>query len=323
MKLQQLRFLAAIAKYNLNISAAAEKLFTSQPGVSKQIKLLEEELGVQLFSRNGKHLTQITPIGERVIEKANLILKEAANIKALAEEFRDDNKGTLTLATTHTQARYVLPAVIRQFSAEFPEVKLNLIQGSPERISRMAVSGEADLAIATEAIASYSDLVMMPAYRWNRCLVVPRGHELTFAKKISLGALAQYPMVTYVKGLTGRGVMDEAFAKEGLSPEIVFTATDADVIKTYVRLGMGVGLIARQAYENRLDSDLVAVDVGHLFQDSITYVGFRSGAYMRKYMLRFLELFSPQFDRDQIEKIACLSSIEAKNYWSDVVIPRC
>ncbi|MGM0563718.1 MAG: HTH-type transcriptional regulator CysB [Pseudomonadota bacterium] len=323
MKLQQLRFLSAIAKHNLNISAAAEKLFTSQPGVSKQVKLLEEELGVQLFRRNGKHLTQITPIGARVIEKADLILREAGNIKALADEYRDDNAGVLTLATTHTQARYVLPAVIRRFSEEFPRVRLNLIQGSPERISRMAVGGEADLAIATEAIATYSDLVMMPAYRWNRCVVVPKGHELTFAKKISLGALAQYPMVTYVKGLTGRGVMDEAFKAEGLTPDIVFTATDADVIKAYVRLGMGIGLIARQAYEKGLDDDLVAIDVGHLFADSITRIAFRRGSYMRRYMLRFLELFAPQFDRDTVEAAAgCQKASEVEALFDSADLPR-
>ena len=308
MKLQQLRFLAAIAKYNLNISAAAEKLFTSQPGVSKQIKLLEEELGVQLFSRNGKHLTQITPIGERVIEKANLILKEAANIKALAEEFRDDNKGTLTLATTHTQARYVLPAVIRQFSAEFPEVKLNLIQGSPERIAKMIVSGAADFAIATESLYEYKDVIALPAYKWNRCVVVPKGHELTFSKKISLGALAQYPIVTYVQGLTGRNKMDHAFSQEGLQPDIVFTATDADVIKTYVRSGMGIGIIARQAYEKLTDKDLIAIDVGDLFEDSVTLLAYREGAYLKKYMRRFMSLLMPHADLSQIDREGLQSS---------------
>lgn len=311
MKLQQLRFLSAIAKHNLNISAAAEKLYTSQPGVSKQIKLLEEELGVQLFNRNGKHLTHVTTVGKRVIEKADLILSEVANIKAIANEQRDDNAGTLTLATTHTQARYVLPEVIKQFKQEFPEVRLNLIQGTPERISEMAVTGEADFAVATEAISTYSELIMMPAYRWNRCVVVPKGHELTFNRRISLSALAQYPIVTYVQGLTGRGNMDAAFAAEDLQPDLVFTATDADVIKTYVRSGLGIGIIARQAYEAEQDADLVAIDIAELFEDSVTKIGFRRGTYMRKYMHRFLQLFAGHFDYETIDKAALCENMAA------------
>lgn len=323
MKLQQLRFLSAIAKHNLNISAAAEKLFTSQPGVSKQIKLLEEELGVQLFNRNGKHLTHVTPVGKRVIEKADLILAEVANIKAIANETRDDNAGTLTLATTHTQARYVLPEVIKQFKQEFPDVRLNLIQGTPERISEMAVTGEADFAVATEAISTYSELIMMPAYRWNRCVVVPKGHELTFARRISLSALADYPIVTYVEGLTGRGKMDAAFAAEELTPDLVFTATDADVIKTYVRSGLGIGVIARQAYQTEQDSDLVAIDVGELFEDSVTKIGFRRGTYMRKYMHRFLQLFAEHFDYDVIEKAEqCLNVAELDALFAEVELPK-
>lgn len=322
MKLQQLRFLSAIAKYNLNISAAAEKLYTSQPGVSKQIKMLEEELGVQLFNRNGKHLTHVTPVGKRVIEKADLILSEVANIKAIANEQRDDNAGTLTLATTHTQARYVLPDVIKQFKQEFPDVRLNLIQGTPERISEMAVTGEADFAVATEAISTYAELIMMPAYRWNRCVVVPKGHELTFAKRVSLSALADYPLVTYVKGLTGRGKMDAAFDAEGVQPDLVFTATDADVIKTYVRSGLGIGLIARQAYQPEQDSDLVAIDVSELFEDSVTKIGFRRGTYMRKYMHRFLQLFAEHFDYDTIERAeSCENVAELEALFSDVVLP--
>lgn len=296
MKLQQLRFLAAIAKHDLNISAAAQKLFTSQPGVSKQVKMLEEELGVQLFSRNGKHLTSITPVGAQIIEKAELILREVTNIKTIASEQRDDNKGVLTLATTHTQARYVLPPVIERFVKIFPEVRLNLIQGSPEQIATLALDGVADFAIATESLANHANLISMPAYSWNRVVVVPRAHELGYAKKISLQALCQYPIVTYVHGLTGRRVMDDAFAQEQLCPDLVFTATDADVIKTYVRAGLGIGIIAHQAYQPEQDDDLIAIDCGHLFVPSVTRIGFLRGIYMRKYMQKFIALFAPHID---------------------------
>lgn len=296
MKLQQLRFLAAIAKHDLNISAAAQKLFTSQPGVSKQVKMLEEELGVQLFSRNGKHLTSITPVGAQIIEKAELILREVTNIKTIASEQRDDNKGVLTLATTHTQARYVLPPVIERFVKIFPEVRLNLIQGSPEQIATLALDGVADFAIATESLANHANLISMPAYSWNRVVVVPRTHELRYAKKMSLQALCQYPIVTYVHGLTGRRVMDDAFAQEQLCPDLVFTATDADVIKTYVRAGLGIGIIAHQAYQPEQDDDLIAIDCGHLFVPSVTRIGFLRGIYMRKYMQKFIALFAPHID---------------------------
>ncbi len=304
MKLQQLRFLSAIAKHNLNISAAAEHLYTSQPGISKQVKLLEEELGVELFTRSGKHLTQITPAGLAVISKANLILKEVANIKRQAEEFRDEHKGTLDIATTHTQARYMLPAVIAEFRRQYPDVLLHLHQGTPRLISEMAVSGEVEFAVATEAIASYADLVMMPCYCWNRCVVVPPGHPLASAGQLSIRELAEYPIVTYVKGLTGRANMDAAFAEAGLKPNLVFTATDADVIKTYVRLGLGVGVIARMAYVADQDSDLVKVDAGHLFAPSITKIAFRRGTYLRGYMYRFMELFASHLDRDRVDAAA-------------------
>lgn len=323
MKLQQLRFLSAIAKHNLNISAAAEKLYTSQPGVSKQIKMLEEELGIQLFSRNGKHLTHITPVGEKIIDIADVILKEVGNIKSLADEQRNHTKGCLTLATTHTQARYVLPEVIKKFVTEFPHVRLNLVQGSPEHIAKMAVSGEADFAIATESIATHNDLVQMPAYEWNRCIVVPKGHELTFAKRISLEALCEYPMVTYVKGLTGRDAMDKVFAEQGLQPDLVFTATDADVIKTYVRSGLGIGLIAHQAYQAQQDSDLVAIDVGHLFEPSTTRIGFRRGIYMRKFMQRFVALFAPHIDFNRLCDVeACANNKEVQALFEAVEIPK-
>lgn len=309
MKLQQLRFLAAIAKHDLNISLAAEHLHTSQPGISTQIKQLEAELGVELFARRGRNLSHITQVGKQIIHKAETILNEVANIKAIAEEYNNEYSGTMTLATTHTQARYVLPKIIERFVAEYPRVKLNFVQGTPQNISQMAVNGEADFAIATEAIATHKELIMVPAYKWNHILVVPKRHELSYAKKISLQALAEYPLVSYAKGLTGRDKIDRAFAKNGLRPNLVFTATDADVIKTYVRFGLGVGLIAEQAYADKDDSDLLKIPLDTVFEPSTTKLGFRRGTYLRKYMYRFLELFAAHLDYDFIRQVvACTSS---------------
>ncbi len=322
MKLQQLRFLSAITKHNLNISEAALRLHTSQPGVSKQIKLLEEELGLELFNRSGKHLTQITAVGRRVVERADSILQEVANIKRLAEEFRDEKSGTLDIATTHTQARYTLPAVISGFSKQYPDVILHLHQGTPRLISEMAASGDVEFAVATEALALFSDLVMMPCYSWNRCVVVPPDHPLCSSSKLTIEALAECPLVTYVQGLTGRGKMDQAFIEAGLEPNLVFTATDADVIKTYVRLGLGVGVIARMACVPELDKDLVQIDAGHLFEPSITKIAFRRGMYIRGYMYRFMELFAPHLDRDLIDAAAaCANQEEVDQLFSKIDLP--
>ena len=293
MKLQQLRYLVAIVKNNLNISMAAESLYTSQPGVSKQILLLEDELGVELFSRNGKHLTHITPVGRQVIEKAESILREIRNIQTLTAEFRDDRSGSLSIATTHTQARYVLPRVIQAFRKRYPAVTLQIHQGSPGQIAELASSGEVDFAIATEAMELFEELLMLPCYRWHRSLVVPPDHPLTRLAKITLEDVANYPVVTYVFGFTGRSKLDEAFRNARLSPKVAFTATDTDVIKTYVRLGLGVGIVAGMAYDPEHDSDLVKLDASHLFAASLTRIGFRRGTFLRAYMYDFIELFAP------------------------------
>ncbi|MBA3582654.1 MAG: HTH-type transcriptional regulator CysB [Gammaproteobacteria bacterium] len=322
MKLQQLRFLAAIVKNNLNISEAAEKLYTSQPGVSKQIKLLEDELGVELFHRSGKHLTHITQEGLLIIARAEHVLKEVENIKNLAAEFRHASRGTLNIATTHTQARYLLPPVVQKFRGRYPDVDLHFHQGTPRSISEMAVSAEVDFAIATEAIALYSDLIMMPCYRWNRCLVVPAQHPLTQLKTVSIQDLAQHPLVTYVSGLTGRGQVDDAFKNAGLTANVVFTATDADVIKTYVRLGLGVGLIARMAYLPEEDKDLVKIDVSHLFAGSITKIAFRRGMFIRAYMYAFMQLFATHLDRDTVDAVvACHNQEEVDALFENITLP--
>ncbi len=301
MKLQQLRYIWEVARHDLNVSLTAQSLYTSQPGVSKQIRMLEDELGVEVFTRSGKHLTHITPAGEKILEIASTILREVEGIRQVAQEFSDESRGTLSVATTHTQARYVLPPVIEGFMQDFPDVSLHMNQGTPTQIAEMAANGTADFAIATEALELFNNLVMMPCYRWNRCLVVPRNHPLAHASQLTLQEVARYPLVTYVMGFTGRSQLDKAFEKENLNPKVVFTAADADVIKTYVRLGLGVGIVAKMAVAGDHDSDLVALDVSHLFESSTTRIGFRKGTFLRGYMYDFIERFAPHLTRDVVE----------------------
>jgi LysR family cys regulon transcriptional activator len=303
MKLQQLRYVLEVAKNNLNVSATAASLYTSQPGISKQIRLLEDELGVEIFSRSGKHLTRITPAGQAILREAEEILAGTHRIKALAQEFADEKKGTLSIATTHTQARYALPGPIRAFRNRYPDVTLNMNQGTPMQISEMAASGQVDFAIATEAIALFKDLIMMPCYRWNRCVLVPKNHPLATAKRLKLEDVAAHPIVTYVFGFTDRSKLDMAFKSKGLDPKVVFTAADSDVIKTYVRLGLGIGIIAEMAVDED-DTDLVALDASHLFESSTTKIGFRRGIYLRKYMLDFIREFAPHLKPELVEKAA-------------------
>ncbi|MCB1710621.1 MAG: HTH-type transcriptional regulator CysB, partial [Halioglobus sp.] len=262
MKLQQLRYIWEVAHHDLNVSATAQSLYTSQPGISKQIRLLEDELGVEIFARSGKHLTHVTPAGEVILQTAGEVLRKVESIKQVAQEYSNEKKGTLSIATTHTQARYALPATIKSFMQRYPDVSLHMHQGTPMQISEMAADGTVDFAIATEALELFSDLIMMPCYRWNRCILVPRDHPLTQLSKLTLEAVAEHPIVTYVFGFTGRSKLDEAFVEKGLEPRVVFTAADADVIKTYVRLGLGIGIVAAMAYDENKDSDLVALDAG-------------------------------------------------------------
>ena len=310
MKLRQLRYITEVAKRNLNVTAAAEALFTSQPGVSKQIRLLEDELGVLVFERNGKHLTAITPAGRAILSIAERVLVDIDNIERLAADFQDETQGSLRLATTHTQARYALPPTIREFSARYPRVALHLHQGTPMQIAEMAARGEVDFAIATEAMEFFDDLVMLPCYHWNRCVLVPPDHPLTREPELTLQAVAAHPIVTYVFGFTGRSQLDQAFGAEGLKPNVVFTAVDADVIKTYVRLGLGVGIVANMAYDREQDRDLVALDASHLFEHSTTRIGFRRGTVLRRYMYDFIKMFAPHLDEDLIAR--CLKAATAE-----------
>ncbi|HET8791994.1 MAG TPA: HTH-type transcriptional regulator CysB [Modicisalibacter sp.] len=301
MKLQQLRYIWEVTRHNLNVSATAQSLFTSQPGISKQIRLLEDELGVEIFARSGKHLTRVTPAGQSIVELAGQVLRVVDNIKQVAQEHSDDRRGSLSIATTHTQARYALPPLISEFTRKYPDVALHMQQGTPKQIAQMVSEGQADFAICTEALELFNDLVLLPCYRWNRCVLVPEDHPLAKLGDLTLERLAQYPLVTYVFGFTGRSQLDDAFRNEGLTPNVVLTAADADVIKTYVRLGMGVGIVAHMAIDPEADTDLVPLDASHLFESSTTKIGIRRGTFMRNYMYDFVQRFAPHLDRDIVD----------------------
>ncbi len=301
MKLQQLRFLVEVAKSGLNVSQAAENLHTSQPGVSKQVRQLEDELGLDIFVRNGKRVVGVTEGGKRILAIAERVLIEADNLRAAGREAAKPDAGTLVVATTHTQARYRLPQIIGRFRDIYPEVNFILHQGNPVQVAEEVVAGRADLAIATEALDRFPDLVMLPCYQWNRVVVAPRGHAVLSGVPLTLEALARWPLLSYDSAFTGQGRISEAFARRGLHANMVLTALDADVIKTYVRLGMGVGIIAAMAFDAQQDHDLAAIDVAHLFTSSTTRIGVRRGAYLRRYTYAFIESFAPQLDAHTVD----------------------
>jgi len=297
MKLQQLRYLVEIERQNLNVSAAAEALFTSQPGVSKQIRLLEEELGVTIFERSGKRLTHITAPGRIVLDIANRILWEAQNLTRVGQDFTSDSNGTFSIATTHTQARYTLPPVIQKFMQQHPSIRLHLQQGSPAQIAQWLIEGKADMGIATEALDQHSELLTLPCYQWSHLVVAPKGHPLVAqsAKGApTLATLASHPLITYDATFTGRSHIDRAFDKQGLAPNMILTAIDSDVIKTYVSLGLGVGIIAEMAFDPLRDDSLVAIPAAHLFEANTTRLGFRRDVWLRGFEYDFIELLAPQ-----------------------------
>jgi len=293
MNLQQFRYVSEVARRGLNVSDAAEALHTSQPGVSKQIRALEEELGTEIFVRQGRRFTAITDAGREIVAALDRILAEVANLKAVGEEFAHHAKGNLAVAVTHTQARYALPAVVTAFKKSFPDVKLKLLQGNPHQFARMVVAGEADLAIATEALDEYPELVTLPTYSWHHCVVVPTGHPLANAKPLTLEAIARYPIVTYDPTFAGRTSIDRTFAARGLAPEIALSALDSDVIKSYVSLGLGVGIISSRAFRAGKDEGLKALDCEHLFPAQTTRLAFKRGTYLRSYVVEFIRLFAP------------------------------
>lgn len=302
MKLQQLRYLVEVAKQGLNVSEAAEKLHTSQPGISKQIRLLEDELGVQIFIRNGKRVVDITAPGREILRISERILMQSQNLKRIGEEFVQVENGSLTIATTHTQARYALPKVIQAFLQRYPKVRLSIKQGSPTQISEMVVDGSADLAIATEGIDHYPELAMLNCYDWNRCIIVPKAHPLTTLNRpLTIQDIAAWPLITYDFAFTGRSKINRAFEENNLTPNVVLTAIDSDVIKTYVELGLGIGILAGMAYEPERDTALTAIDAGHLFEPSTTHIGMRKDAYLRGYAYDFIALFAPHLTRAVVQ----------------------
>jgi LysR family transcriptional regulator, cys regulon transcriptional activator len=302
MNFQQLRYVREAVRRNLNLTEVANALYASQSGVSKQIKDLEDELGVDIFVRRGKRLTGLTEPGKAIHRLIERMLLDAENLRRVARQYADEDTGHLVVATTHTQARYALPDVIRQFKEVFPKVHLALRQGSPRQIAQMLVEGEADIAISTEGLDRYSDIVTFPCYSWHHVIVVPKAHPLVRLAKVTLEDVAEYPIITYERDITGRSNIDEAFEKTGRLPDVVLTAIDADVIKTYVELGMGVGVVAAMAYDPRRDTELVALDSQHLFEASTTRVGLRKGAILRAYAYRLIEMFAPQLAETDISR---------------------
>ena len=304
MNLQQLRYVTEVARRNLNVSEAAAALHTSQPGVSKQIRGLEEELGTEIFVRQGRRFTAITDAGREIVATIDRILAEISNLKAVGEEFAHHAKGSLAVGVTHTQARYALPPVVTKFKKAFPDVKLKLLQGNPHQLAKMVVSGEADLAIATEALDEYAELVTLPCYRWHHCVVVPKKHALANVKPLTLEAIAQYPIVTYDSTFAGRTAVDKSFAARSLAPEIALTALDSDVIKSYVSLGLGVGIISSRAFRQGKDEGLVALNCDHLFPTQTTRLAYKRGAYLRNYTVEFIRLFAPHVRGTDLKQLA-------------------
>lgn len=308
MNLQQFRFVRETIRRNFNLTDAARSLYTSQPGVSKAIIEFEDELGIKIFERHGKRLKGLTKPGQAVSGVIDRIMREIENLKKVSDEFAQRDEGALVIACTHTQARYLLPRVIPNFRKSFPKVHVSLAEGNPEHLARLVLHEQADLAIATETLAQTSGLVALPVYSWHHTLVVPPDHPLTSltssaARSLSLEQIAQYPIVTYDRAFSGRSNIDAAFEKAGITPDIVLEAIDADVIKTYADIGLGVGIIAGVAFDPRRDKGLVGIPVGHLFGKHTTSVAIKKGVFFRDFVYTFLEMLSPELKRDAVNKV--------------------
>lgn len=301
MNLQQLRYLYEVTRQGLNVSSAAAALYTSQPGVSKQIRLLEEELGVTIFTRSGKRLTGITEPGRQVLDIVMRMLEDASSLKRIGEDYIGEACGTLDVATTHTQARYLLPPVVKRFMDRYPRVRLRLHQGNPLQVAEWVANGSADIGIATEALAGQTRLVTLPCYQWSHLVITPRNHPLLAQKNITLVQLAQWPLITYDPTFTGRTKIDRVFERAGVTPNFVLTAVDSDVIKTYVELGLGVGIIAEMAFDPSRDSALAALAASHLFESNTTRLAIRRSIWLRQFDFAFIELFAPQLSRKLVE----------------------
>jgi LysR family cys regulon transcriptional activator len=303
MNLHQLRFVREAVRQNFNLTEAAKALFTSQPGVSKAIIELEEELGVDIFSRHGKRIRGLTEPGRAVLKSVELIMQEIDGLKRIGNEFAAHDSGSFTIATTHTQARYSLPKVVQAFTQKFPKVRLSLLQGNPKQVADMVLMGQADLAIATESIADVDGLISLPCYQWEHQIVVPPEHPLLKSKSVTLEEIAAFPLITYDGAFTGRKKVDHAFTLRNLKPDILLEAIDADVIKTYVELGLGVGIIAGMAFDAERDKNLRAIPAGHLFGTNVSRVALKQGAYLRSYVFTFIELLTPTLNRKLVEQV--------------------
>src|SRR6202167_4885102 len=322
MTFQQLRYLVAVHESGLNITAAARELRTSQPGVSRQLKLLESELGFHLFERQGRALVRTTAAGEDIVARATTILREMQNVQRTSAELSQADGGSLSIATTHTQARYVLPPVVREFRDKYPRVHLHLHQGTSEQIAEIVARDRVDFAMATGSEELFPHLIRLPVYRWHRTVVVPRGHPLVSAGKLTLKKLAEYPIVTYVFSFSGRSSLPALFETAGLSLDVALTARDSDVIKTYVRIGLGVGILARLSIDPAADGDLVVLDASHLFEGHTTWIGFRRSALLRVYMYEFIELLAPHLPRKLVREVEKLDTQEdVDKILKDLVIP--
>ncbi len=303
MNLHQLRFVREAVRQNFNLTEAAKALFTSQPGVSKAIIELEEELGVDIFTRHGKRIRGLTEPGRSLLKSIELIMVEIESLKQIGREFAAQDNGSLTIATTHTQARYALPTVIQAFIQKYPKVRLSLLQGNPRQVAEMVLRDQADLAIATESIAEINGLISLPCAQWEHVIVVPQDHPLLKLKEVNLEDLAPYPLVTYDSAFAGRNKIDLAFSLRQIKPDIILEAIDADVIKTYVELGMGVGIIAAMAYDAGRDKNLQAISAGNLFGMNVSRVALKQGAYLRSYIYTFIELLAPTLNRKLIDQV--------------------
>jgi LysR family cys regulon transcriptional activator len=322
MKIQQFKYILGVANNDFNVSKTAELFFTSQPGVSKQIGMLEDELKVKIFERHGRMLTGITPAGKIIIDMAQEVIDKVESIKKVAQEYTDDSIGSLTIATTHCQARYFLPDTIVNFTKKYSSVSFHMQQDTPKQICEAVSKGMVDLAITSEGMSSYDNLIVIPCYSWNRVVIVRPDHPLAASTPLTLQKLAQYPIVTYIKGFTGRIQLDNAFETEGLTPDIVSTASDSDTIKAYVRMKLGVGIIASLAYDINDDSDLVALDASHLFEPTVTKITLKRGITIRNYIYEFIKLFSPHLTDSIINQVVnAKSNAEIDDFFSKVELP--
>lgn len=322
MKIHQLRYLVAVADSDLNVTAASNNLGTSQPGVSKQLRLLELELGFSIFNRRGRALTRMTPAGDQVVRRAQRVLHEIESIRRLSDDLLSPTRGTLSVGATHTQARHVLPQIITRFRQRYPDVKLKLHQGTLGQIAGMIRADQIDFAIGTGAEELFPEMTVLPGFQWSRVAVVPAAHPLAKAGRMSLHALAEHPLIGDPFTLSGPSVLRKSFAEAGLEPNVVLEARDSDLIKAYVRLGLGVGILARMAVNPAADPDLVAIESPDLFPNHTAWIGFRSGLLLRQFMYEFLQLFAPHLDRRRVDLANASSDRTAMTaLFSDVALP--